>query len=58
MRSAITVEPHTTVIFQVMVVAFFGVLKREPLDELPFENDQAIVTFMMKRADNFPGVWL
>jgi hypothetical protein len=39
----ITSAPHTTQIFQVLDLTLFGVLKRRPRYELPFDDDNAMV---------------
>jgi hypothetical protein len=40
----ITFAPHTSQIFQILDLTLFGVLKRRPRYELPFENDNTTVT--------------
>jgi hypothetical protein len=45
--------PHTTNIFQVLDPTLFGVLKRGPRYELPFETDNSTVMFLMKLYHDF-----
>jgi hypothetical protein len=49
----ITFAPHTTQIFQVLDLTLFGVLKRRPRYELPFDDDNATVRFIMKGYHDF-----
>jgi hypothetical protein len=49
----ITFAPHTTQIFQVLDLTLFGVLKRHPRYELPFENGNATVEDIMKVYHHF-----
>jgi hypothetical protein len=44
----ITCAPHTTQIFQVLYLALFGVLKRRPRYELPFDGENATVKVITK----------
>jgi hypothetical protein len=47
----ITFTPHTTHIFQVLELTLFGVLKRRPRNELPFETDNSTVKYIIKVHD-------
>jgi hypothetical protein len=49
----ITLASHTTQLFQVLDVTFFGVLKRRLGYELPFEDEKETVTFIMKEYHDF-----
>jgi hypothetical protein len=49
----ITFAPHTTHNFQVLDRTLFGILKRRPRYELPFETDNSMVKFLMKVYDGF-----
>jgi hypothetical protein len=49
----ITFARHTTQIFQVLDVAFCGVLKRQPTGELPFKVEKETVKFIMKVSHDF-----
>jgi hypothetical protein len=49
----ITLAPHTTQIFWVFDITLFGVLKRRPRYELPFDDDNATVRFIMKVCHDF-----
>jgi hypothetical protein len=49
----ITFTPHTTQIFQVLDVTLFGVLKRRPRDQLPFEDENETVKCTMKVYHDF-----
>jgi hypothetical protein len=49
----ITVAPHTTHVFQVLDLTLFGVLKRCPRYELPFDDDNAIVKVIMNVYHDF-----
>jgi hypothetical protein len=49
----ITFAPHTTQIFQVLDVTFFGVLKPCLGYKLPFEDEKETVTFIMKVYHDF-----
>jgi hypothetical protein len=59
----ITFEPHTTQVFQVLDLTLFGVLKRCPRDELPFDENNATVKVITKVYHDFtqtmarPNVW-
>jgi hypothetical protein len=59
----ITFASHTTQIFQILDLTLFGILKRRPRYQLPFENDNAKVKRIMKVYHNFrqttvpPNVW-
>jgi hypothetical protein len=44
----ITFAPDTTQIFQVLDETLFGVLKRRPKYQWPFEDEKEPVTFIMK----------
>jgi hypothetical protein len=44
----ITFAPHTTQVFKVLDLTIFGVPKRCPRYELPFDDDHATVKFIMK----------
>jgi hypothetical protein len=50
---AITFAPHTTHVFQVLVLTLFSVFKRRPRYELPFDDDNAIFNFIMKAYHDF-----
>jgi hypothetical protein len=49
----ITLAPHATQIFQVPDLPLFGVLKWRPRYELPFDDDNATVRFIMKVYHEF-----
>jgi hypothetical protein len=49
----ITFAPHTTHIFQILDLTLFGVLKRRPRYELPFETDNSTVKLLMKVYNDF-----
>jgi hypothetical protein len=49
----ITFASHTIQIFQVLDLTLFGVLKRRPRCELPFDDDNATVRFIMKGSHDF-----
>jgi hypothetical protein len=49
----ITFGPHTTQIFQILDVTLFGVLKRRPRSQLPFESEKKTVKFIMKVSHDF-----
>jgi hypothetical protein len=59
----ITFAPHTTKLFQVLDLTLFDVLKRCPRYELPFDDDDATLKFIMKVYHDFtqtmtrPNVW-
>jgi hypothetical protein len=59
----ITFAPHTTQIFQILDVTLFGVIKRRPRYELPFEDEKETVKFIMKGYHDFkqtmvePNIW-
>jgi hypothetical protein len=59
----ITFAPHTTQIFQILDLTLFGVLKRQPRYDLPFDDDTATVKFIMKVYRDFketmvePNIW-
>jgi hypothetical protein len=59
----ITFAPHTTQVFQVLDLTLFGVLKRCPRCELPFDENDATVKVIMKVYHDFtqtmvlPNVW-
>jgi hypothetical protein len=59
----ITFEPQTTQVFQVIDLTIFGVLKRCPRYELPFDDDNALVKVITKVYHDFtqtmsrPNVW-
>jgi hypothetical protein len=61
--SVITFVPHTTQVFQVLDLTLFGVLKRCPRYELPFDDDNATVKVITKIYHDFtqtmarPNVW-
>jgi hypothetical protein len=44
----ITFAPHTTQIFHVLDLTLFGILKQRPRYELPFDDNNATVRFMIK----------
>jgi hypothetical protein len=44
----IAILPHTTQVFQILGLTLFGVLKRCPRYELPFDDHNATVKFIMK----------
>jgi hypothetical protein len=50
----IILAPHTTQIFQVLVLTLFGVPERCARYELPFDDDNATVKVIMKIYHNFP----
>jgi hypothetical protein len=58
-----TFAPHTTQTFQVLDVTLFGVLKRRPRSQLPFEDEKETVGFIMKVYRDFkqtmvkPNIW-
>jgi hypothetical protein len=60
----ITFPSHTTQIFQVLNLTLFGVLKKRPRYELPFEHDNATVKCMIKVYHDFrqtmvaPNRWM
>jgi hypothetical protein len=45
--------PHTTKVFQILDLTYFGVLKRCPRSELPFGDDNATVKVIMKVYHDF-----
>jgi hypothetical protein len=49
----ITFAPHTTQIFQVLDVTLFGVFKRRPRYNLPFEDAKASGKFRMNGCHDF-----
>jgi hypothetical protein len=49
----ITFALHTTQTFRVLDLTLFGVLKRPPRYELPFENNHAMVKVIMKVYHDF-----
>jgi hypothetical protein len=49
----ITFAPHTTQVFQVLVLTLFGVLKRYPRYELPFDENNATVKVITKVYRDF-----
>jgi hypothetical protein len=49
----ITFAPHTTHIFQVLDLTLFGVVKRRPRYEPPFETENSTVKFLMKVYHDF-----
>jgi hypothetical protein len=49
----ITFAPHTTQIFQILDVTFFGVLKRRLGYKLPFEDEKEAMKFIMKGYRDF-----
>jgi hypothetical protein len=49
----ITFAPNTTQIFQILDLTLFGVLKHQPRYDLPFDDDAATVTFIMKVYRDF-----
>jgi hypothetical protein len=49
----ITFAPHTAQVFQVLDLTFFGVLKRCPRYELPFDDDNATVKVMIQVYHDF-----
>jgi hypothetical protein len=55
--------PHATQIFQVLDLTLFDVLKRRPRSELPLDDDNATVRFIMKVYHDFgqtmigPDIW-
>jgi hypothetical protein len=49
----ITFAPHTTQVFQVLGLTLFGVLKRCPRYELPFDGENATIEFTMNGYHNF-----
>jgi hypothetical protein len=49
----ITVAPHTTKPFQVLDLTVFGVLKRCPRYELPFDDEKATITIITKVYHDF-----
>jgi hypothetical protein len=49
----ITFAPHMTHIFQVLDLTLFGVLKRRPRYELPFETDDSTIKFIMTVYHDF-----
>jgi hypothetical protein len=59
----ITFAPHTIQIFQLLDLTLFGVLKRRPRYELPLDDDNATVRFIMKVYHDFgqtmigPNIW-
>jgi hypothetical protein len=59
----ITFAPHTTQVFQVLDLTLFGVLKRCPRYELPFDENNATVKVITKVYHDFtqtmarPNVW-
>jgi hypothetical protein len=59
----ITFAPHTTQVFQVLDLTLFGVLKRCPRYELPFDENIATVKVITKIYHDFvqtmarPNVW-
>jgi hypothetical protein len=59
----ITFAPHTTKFFEVVDLALFGFLERRQRYELRFQNDNAIVKFILKVHHDFkstmepPKVW-
>jgi hypothetical protein len=52
----ITFAPHTTQIFQIFDVAFFGILKRHPRYELPFGGQKVTMKFLMKVYHGFKQI--
>jgi hypothetical protein len=61
--SVITFAPHTTHVFQVLDLTLFGVLKRCPRYELPFDENNATVKVITKVYHDFmqtlaqPNIW-
>jgi hypothetical protein len=59
----ITFGPHTTQIFQVLDETLFGVLKRQPRYQLPFEDEKETVKVIIKVSHDFkeimvdPNIW-
>jgi hypothetical protein len=53
MVSVITFAPHTNQVFQVLDLTLFGVPKRHPSYELPFDDDNARVKFIMNVYHDF-----
>jgi hypothetical protein len=59
----ITFAPHITQVFQVLDLTLFGVLKRRPRYELSFNDDHAMLKFIMKVYHDFrqtmiqPNIW-
>jgi hypothetical protein len=59
----ITPALHITQVFQILDLTLFGVLKQGPRSELPFDDDNATVKFIMKVYHDFrrtmarPNVW-
>jgi hypothetical protein len=49
----ITFPSRTTQVFQVLDLTLFGVLKRRPRYELPFDEDNSMVKFIMKLYHDF-----
>jgi hypothetical protein len=49
----ITIAPHATHVFQILDLTLFGVLKRCPRYELPFDDDNATVKVIMKVYHDF-----
>jgi hypothetical protein len=49
----ITFVPHATQIFQVLVLTIFGVPKRCPRYDLPFDKENATIKIMIKVNDDF-----
>jgi hypothetical protein len=52
----ITFASHATQIFQVLDLTLFGILKRYPRYELPFEDQTATVKFILKIYPNFKKI--
>jgi hypothetical protein len=59
----ITFAPHTTLIFQILDLTLFGVLKHEPRYDLPLDDDIATLKCIMKVYRDFkktmvePNIW-
>jgi hypothetical protein len=49
----ITFTPHTSQIFQIPDLTLFGLLKRRPRYELPFENDKSTAKFILRVYHDF-----
>jgi hypothetical protein len=54
----ISVAPHTTQVFQVLDLTLFGVLKRHPRYELPFDQNTAPVKVIMKVYHDFRQIMI